>query len=281
MAKVEFEPIKPQIGARVLVDRACLFDDDVAQACLAALEDRGVLVFPQVNLTDAEQLALTDKLGERVNFSRNAPGGDAAAQDVYKVTLDKTVNAHPEYVLGTFFWHIDGVTIDQPLPKATLLSARKLSAKGGQTEFANLYAAFEHLPAAEKAELKELRVVHTIAASMKVFMDEVNEETVVLLNKAVDVVHPFVWTHESGRKSLLVGSHADHVVDMPYPHGRALITRMIEWAGQPEFRYTHQWQPGDFVIWDNCGLMHRVVPYDENSGRTMHRTTLAGHERVV
>lgn len=281
MAKVAFEPIKPHIGAKVIVDRADVFDDDVAQACLAALEERGVLVFPQINLTDEEQLALTDKLGDRVNFTRNAPGGNDAAQDVYKVTLDKSVNDHPEYVLGTFFWHIDGVTIDQPLPKATLLSARKLSDKGGQTEFANLYAAYEHLPDWEKENVEDRRVVHTIAASMRVFMDEVNEETVVLLNKAVDVEHPFVWTHESGRKSLLVGSHADHVVDMPYAHGRGLITRMIEWAGQPDFRYTHQWQPGDFVIWDNCGLMHRVVPYDENSGRTMHRTTLAGHERVA
>ncbi len=234
-----------------------------------------------MNLTDAEQLALTDKFGARVDFTRGAPGGDAAAQDVYKITLDKTVNPHPEYVLGTFFWHIDGVTIDQPLPKATLLSARKLSTKGGQTEFANLYAAYEQLSDEEKADLDKLRVVHTIAASMKVFMDDVNEETVVLLKKAVDMEHPFVWTHESGRKSLLIGSHADHVVDMPYAHGRALITRMIEWAGQPEFRYSHEWQPGDFVIWDNCGLMHRVVPYDENSGRTMHRTTLAGHEKVA
>lgn len=281
MAKVQFEPIKPHIGSRVIVDRAHLFDDDVAQACLAQLEERGVLLFPRVNLSDAEQLALTDKFGARIDFTRGAPGGDAAEQDVYKITLDRRVNPHPEYVLGTFFWHIDGVTIDQPLPKATLLSARKLSDKGGQTEFANLYAAYEQLSDAEKAELEDLRVVHTIAASMKVFMDEVNEDTVVLLKKAVDMEHPFVWTHESGRKSLLVGSHADHVVGMPYPHGRALITRMIEWAGQPAFRYTHHWEPGDFVIWDNCGLMHRVVPYDENSGRTMHRTTLAGHEKVA
>ena len=280
MAKIAFEPVKPNIGAIVHVDRAHLFDDDVAQACLSALEDRGVLVFPQVHLSDEEQLALTDKLGARVNFTRNAPGGKDAAQDVYKITLDKDVNGHPEYVLGTFFWHVDGVTIDQPLPKATLLSARKLSATGGQTEFANLYAAYEQLPDWERANIEDLKVVHTIAASMRVFMDEVNEETVVLLNKAVDMVHPFVWTHKSGRKSLLVGSHADHVVDLPYAHGRALITRMIEWAGQPDFRYTHQWQPGDFVVWDNCGLMHRVVPYDENSGRTMHRTTLAGFEKV-
>ena len=282
MSTARVESVKPHIAGVVHVTKEHLLDDHTIAVVREALEDRGVLVFPRMNLTDAEQLAFTDRLGKRVNYNRKAPGSGAGGEeDVYTITLDKKINTQPEYVLGTFFWHIDGVTIDQPLPKATLLSARKLSAKGGQTEFANLYAAYEQLSDEEKADLDKLRVVHTIAASMKVFMDDVNEETVVLLKKAVDMEHPFVWTHESGRKSLLIGSHADHVVGMPYAHGRALITRMIEWAGQPEFRYTHAWQPGDFVIWDNCGLMHRVVPYDENSGRTMHRTTLAGHERVV
>jgi alpha-ketoglutarate-dependent taurine dioxygenase len=73
---------------------------------------------------------------------------------VYTITLDKKVNFQPEYVLGTFFWHIDGVTINQPLPKATLLSARKLSPTGGQTEFASTYAAYENLPEAEKEALQ-------------------------------------------------------------------------------------------------------------------------------
>lgn len=280
MANVIFEPIKPNIGSRVIVDREHLFDDDVAQACLAQLEERGVLVFPRLNLTDDEQLAITDKLGDRVNFTRNAPGGSAAGQDVYKITLDEKVNQHPEYVLGTFFWHVDGVTIDLPLPKATLLSARTLSDKGGQTEFANLYAGWEKLPDHLKAEYEDMRVIHTIVSSMRDVVEVVNEETVVLLNVATDTNHPLVWTHESGRKSLLLGSHADRIVGMPLAQGRALIRRLIEWSAQPDFIYSHEWEPGDFVIWDNCGLMHRVVPY-EDQRRTMHRTTLAGHERVA
>jgi alpha-ketoglutarate-dependent taurine dioxygenase len=280
MAKVSFEAIKPLIGSVVHVERADLFTQGVAQACLAALEERGVLVFPQLDLTDAEQLALTDLLGERVDFTRRAPGGSAAEQDVYKITLDPEHNQHPEYVLGTFFWHVDGVTIDQPLPKATLLSARALSAKGGNTEFANLYAAWERLPEATRADIAELRVIHTLAASMRTFMDEVNEDNVVLLSKAVDMNHPLVWHHHNGRQSLLLGSHADRVVDMPYAQGRALIARLQEWAAQPDFTYSHAWQPGDFVVWDNCGVMHRVEPYDDER-RTMHRTTLAGFEKVA
>lgn len=281
MSKVIFENVKPAIGSIVHVDRAHMFDDDVAEACLAAIEERCVLVFPGAHLTDAEQLAFTDKMGARVDFTKGAPGGTAAAQDAYTITLDGKVNEHPEYVHGTFFWHIDGVTIDQPLPKLTLLSARKLSKRGGQTEFANLYAALEHLPDWELEGLEDSRVIHNIVASMRDVVEEVNEETVVLLNVAVPMEHPLIWTKEDGRKSLLVGSHADRIIGMPLPQGRAIIRRLIEWAAQERFRYTHQWQDGDFVVWDNTGVMHRVMPYDNDSGRTMHRTTVAGHEKVA
>ncbi len=279
MSSITVEPMKPHVGAKIRVERSHLFDPEVAADCLAALEERGVIIFPGLNLTDKEQLAFTDALGERVDFTRNAPGGSAAEQDVYKITLDPDVNQHPEYVLGTFFWHVDGATMDMPLPKATLLSARILSDKGGQTEFCNLYAAYEHLPAHLKAEYGDLRVLHTIGSSMREVVEEVNEETVVLLHTASKMNHPLVWTHQSGRKSLLLGSHADRIIGMPLAQGRALIRRLTEWAAQPDFVYSHEWEPGDFVIWDNCGVMHRVNPYDDPR-RTMHRTTLAGLESV-
>jgi alpha-ketoglutarate-dependent taurine dioxygenase len=92
--------------------------------------------------------------------------------------------------------------------------------------------------------------------------------------------HPLVWTHRSGRKSLVVGYTADKVTGMPVPDGRSLLARLLEWTAQPDFYYRHQWQVGDFVIWDNCGTVHRVIPYDSNSGRMMHRTSIAGNEPV-
>ena len=67
---------------------------------------------------------------------------------------------------------------------------------------------------------------------------------------------------------------------MPIADGRALIARLIEWAAQPDYSYSHEWQEGDFVIWNNCGVMHRVVPYDGASGRTMHRTSIMGDQRI-
>jgi alpha-ketoglutarate-dependent taurine dioxygenase len=109
MSTVRIEPIKPHIGGTVHVAKSHLLDDHTVTAVREALELRGVLVFPRIGVTDAEQLALTDKLGQRVNYNRKAPGsGAGGAEDVYTVTLDKKINFQPEYVLGTFFWHMAG-----------------------------------------------------------------------------------------------------------------------------------------------------------------------------
>jgi alpha-ketoglutarate-dependent taurine dioxygenase len=283
MSTVRIERIKPHIGGIVHVDKEHLLDGETIAAVRAALEDRGVLVFPRMNLTDAEQLAFTDNLGTRLNYNRKAPGSGAAdEEDVYAITLDKKINFQPEYVLGTFFWHIDGVTIDQPLPKATLLTARKLSPTGGQTEFASTYAAYENLPEAQKREVEGLKVIHKMEASLRPVFEHLSEEDLARWRGMSKVmVHPLVWKHNSGRKSLVIGTQADSIEGVPIPHGRSMLVRLQEWAAQPDFSYRHYWQEGDLVIWDNCGCMHRVVPYDENSGRRMHRTTIMGEERVA
>jgi alpha-ketoglutarate-dependent taurine dioxygenase len=283
MSAIRVEAIKPAIGGIVHVAKGGLLNDDVVSALRQALDDRGVLVFPRIDLTNVEQLALTDKIGKRLNYVSKAPGSGATGEeDVYTITLDKKINNQPEYVLGTFFWHIDGVTIDQPLPKGTLLTARKLSSTGGQTEFASTYAAFDSLPDADKEAYAPLKVVHKMEASMRPVFEALSEEDLARWRGMSSVMtHPLVWTHKSGRKSLVVGTHADSVVGLPIPHGRSLLIRLQEWAAQPAFSYRHEWQEGDLVIWDNHGLMHRVVPYDVDSGRMMHRTTLKGEERVA
>lgn len=276
---VTIEAIKPLVGGRVLVDQQQLLDDEVVEAVRTALEERGVLVFPQINVSDELQLAFTDRLGERVNFTRRVPGSDVSAPDVYKVTLDKKINKEPDYVLGTFFWHVDGVTMDMPLPKATVLSARHLSDTGGATEFANLFAAYDRLPEAEKKELEGLKVIHTLEASVRPVYGHPSQERLDRWRSMVDPMeHPLVWTHADGRKSLLIGTHADGIVGLGGAHGRALLWRLQQWAAQPDFVYRHDWQVGDLVIWNNEGLMHRVVPYTDTQ-RVMHRTSIGGHER--
>jgi len=274
---VRVEPIKPAIGAVIHVDKETFLGDAFPQKCADLLDRYTALVFPQLGLTDAEQLAFTDRMGERINFTDTVPGGDVSAEDVYMITLNKDVNAEPEYVWGSMFWHADGIVSDIPPPKYTLLSCKNPPDKGGQTEFASTYAAWESLPEQEKAELEGLRVVHNLEAGLRGLMPE---EDIRADKRHMDHEHPLVWTHEDGRKSLLIGQHADYVVGMPRPQGRALLTRLQEWAGQPDFVIRHTWSKGDFAIWDNTGALHRALPYLDDSGREMHRTTVAGYEEV-
>lgn len=274
---LQVEVLKPAIGAKVHLDRAAIGDPAVSQELLALLEKHTVLVLPQIGLTDAEQLALTDALGERVNVEAKVPGrADAAA--VYEVTLNEGAAIEREYVFGTFFWHMDGLTVDVPPPKASLLSARQLAAKGGQTEFASTKAAYAALSDEEKADLEGLRVVHTVTASVR---EVCGPEGIDEARRALRHEHPMVWTRRDGTKSLIIGSTADQISGMNQAEARALLARLLDWTAQPAFSYRHEWQEGDCVIWDNPSALHRVVPYAVDSGRRMHRTGIAGVETLA
>jgi len=272
---------KPLIGSVVHVDRKQLLTEDVAKLTLDLLEDRGVVVFPQINVSDEEQLAFNDRLGTRVNFTTNVPGGNSATPGIYKITLDPLENPEPEYVQGTFFWHMDGLISKIPPPKGTLLSARRVAPKGGQTEFASTMQAYEHLPAEDKVDIENLRVVHGMRAALRGVTDAPTPEELARWARSPDQEHPLVWKMRSGRKTMLIGYTASHIPSMSYPEGRALLARLLEWTAQPDFVYRHYWKEGDLVIWNNCGALHRVIPYDKHSGRTMHRTSLAGVEEVA
>jgi alpha-ketoglutarate-dependent taurine dioxygenase len=89
-----------------------------------------------------------------------------------------------------------------------------------------------------------------------------------------------VWTHRSGRKSLLIGAHADHVVDMDTDESRALLDELLDRATSDEVIYRHHWSVGDTVIWDNTGVMHRATPYPAGSPRELLRTTIFGDEPI-
>ncbi|WP_336973631.1 TauD/TfdA family dioxygenase [Sphingobium aromaticiconvertens] len=271
-SRVTFTPVKPLIGSIVEAEREALFDPEVVRQCREMLDERAVLVIPQVHFTNEEQLAFTDLLGGRLNLTSEATTDKQ--DDVYQVTLDAKINRAPEYVLGTFFWHMDGMPMEMEPPAATLLSARRLAPKGGQTEFANTFAAYEQMPEAQRAEIEDLRIIHTVTSSLRSIADAIPEADRGRLASAVEKERPLVYKHKSGRKSLIVGSTADTVVGMEMAYGRALITRLNEWATQPDFIYQHQWQEGDFVIWSNTGALHRVVPYARDSGRMMHRTSI-------
>lgn len=281
MSAIRIEKIKPSIGSIVHVDRDHLLDAGIAETVRSALDACDVLVFPRLGLTDEEQLSFTDSLGARVNFTSRVPGGDGRTQDVYQVTLNREINNEPEYVLGTFFWHMDGMPVaDIPPPKATLLSARHLAPKGGQTEFASTRAAYESLSSEEKSEIEGLQVMHSARSGVRRVINR-EEDLEKLRVRSSEGERPLVLTAKSGLTSLLIGETADRIVGMPLAEGRALLARLLERAAQIEFTYRHYWQEGDLVIWNNCAALHRVVPYASDSGRMMHRTSLAGEQAAA
>jgi len=121
-------------------------------------------------------------------------------------------------------------------------------------------------------------VMHSVTAAVR---EVATPEELEPYKRGFTHEHPLVWNRKSGRKSLLIGYTADYVIGQGKAEGRALLVRLLEWAAQPAFTYRHQWQEGDLVVWDNTGALHRVIPYAPDSGRTMHRTSVAGVEEVV
>ena len=155
-----------------------------------------------------------------------------------------------------------------------------MAEQGGETEFASSYQAYEDLGAQEKERFESVRVVHTIEASMRLHDPDPTPEQVAQWRTRPAKVHPLVWTHLSGRKSLVLGATADHVVGMDPLESRSFLDDLLARATVPERVYRHQWEVGDLVIWDNRGVLHRAAPYDPSSARDMHRTTFTGNEPI-
>jgi alpha-ketoglutarate-dependent taurine dioxygenase len=264
--------LTPRVGTEIQSDVETLLSGKYAAEISEALEMRGFLVFRELNLTEDQQQAFSRTLGNLM-LQRG--------QAVLKISLDKKLNgALAAYLEGSFYWHIDLATADVPT-RASLLTARTLSATGGDTLYANTYAAWEDLPESEKTSLEKLRVVHSFENSQRVFKPLPSYAELLDWQKQKPKVHPLVWTHRGGRKSLLLGTTASHVEGMSLEEGRLLLCRLNEWAAQPQYVYRHQWKVGDLVIWNNTGGMHRAEPYPFDSGRLMTRTTLEGEERPV
>jgi len=280
MSLLTINKLTSSVGAEVVgldPDRLAA-DDALAEAVLEALEDNGVLVFPGLSLQPEAQVAFCRRLGE-IDHSSD---GHHPVAGIYPVTLDKSKNASAAYLRATFDWHIDGCTPtnDEPPQKATVLSAKQVADRGGETEFANSYAAFEAFSDAEKQRFGALRVVHSLEASQRRINPDPAPELVAKWRSRPTHEHPLVWTHRSGRKSLVLGASADYIVGMDLDEGRALLTELLDRATQPDLVYSHTWSVGDTVIWDNNGVLHRAAPYDPDSPREMLRTTVLGDEPI-
>jgi alpha-ketoglutarate-dependent taurine dioxygenase len=263
--------LSAELGAE-LVDfgaPADLLADAVIAQCREALKWRGVLLIRGAHFDDDAQLA----------FSRNfgGEGGTAGGKELSTISMDKKVNKLAEYLKGAFNWHLDDTTSEVP-SSATMLTGRRLSEEGGGTEFANTYAAYENLPAHERKRYDGLRVVHSFTAAQLKVNPEPTDAELASWRAVPTHESSLVWKRRDGRRSLVIGATADHIVGVPADESRELLAELLAWTTQSRFCHAHDWSVGDAVLWDNTGVLHRALPYDPASDRMLRRTHIKGRE---
>jgi alpha-ketoglutarate-dependent 2,4-dichlorophenoxyacetate dioxygenase len=262
--------------------------DEVA-ALEAGMDRYAVLVYHDQKITDEQQMAFS------VNFGpmEDARGGNitkdqdrrlqVGMNDVSNLGKDgrpmERDSRQRAFNLGNMLWHSDSSF--RPIPaKYSILSARVVNPVGGNTEYADMRAAYDALDAATRAEIEDLVCEHSLMYSRgSLGMLEYSDEEKAMFKP---VRQRLVRTHPvTKRKSLYLSSHAGTILGMPMAEARILLRDLNEHATQPKFVYAHSWRVGDLVMWDNRQVMHRVRRYDDNQPRDMRRTTVAGDRPTV
>ena len=254
--------------------------DDIA-ALHAGMDRFGLLVFHDQQIDDDQQIAFSRSLGPLEQAT-----GDIAAPDDRRLSMDlndiSNLDKHNRvlarddrrrlFALGNRLWHSDSSFKEVPA-KYSILSARQIPPTGGNTEFADMRAAYDALDHATKYEIHDLICLHSQLFSRSVlgFTDFTDAER----EKWAPVRQRLVRRHPStGRLSLYLSSHAGVIEGWPVPEARALLRDLTEHATQRQFVYAHVWRPRDIVMWDNRVTMHRARRYNGTEVRDMRRTTL-------
>jgi alpha-ketoglutarate-dependent 2,4-dichlorophenoxyacetate dioxygenase len=262
---------------------------DEARTIESWMDEYAVLVFHGQDISDEQQLAFAGNFGER----ENRKGGNVTRREEYRLNsgladvsnlgkdgkpLARDHRTHL-FNLGNCLWHSDSSF--RPIPaKFSLLSARVVNPKGGNTEFADMRAAYDALDAETKAEIADMICEHSLMYSRGALgMSDFSDEEKAMFKP---VLQRLVRTHPvHGRKSLYLSSHAGAIQGMSVPEARLLLRDLTEHATQPEFVYVHKWTVHDLVMWDNRQTVHRVRRYDQSQPRDMRRATVAGTEPTV
>lgn len=264
------------------IDLTRRLSDDHVAAIHAGMDRHGVLVFHDQRLDDAQQVAFSRQLGplEHATGDIHAPQDRRVAMELNDISnLDKHGEVLPRddrrrlFGLGNLLWHSDSSFKEVPA-KYSLLSARVIPKAGGNTEFADMRAAYDTLDAATKHEVHDLVCLHSQIYSRGVlgFDDFTPEERA----KWAPVKQRLVRRHPvTGRLSLYLSSHAGAIEGWPTPEARAFLRDLNEHATQRRFVHAHVWQPWDLVMWDNRVTMHRARRFDPAEARDMRRTTLS------
>jgi alpha-ketoglutarate-dependent 2,4-dichlorophenoxyacetate dioxygenase len=250
----------------------------------AGMDRYGVLVYHDQRFTDEQQKAFSLNFGP---LEHTAGGNvtkaadrrlDPHMADVSNLGMDHKPLGRDDrrrlFNLGNQLWHSDSSFRAIPA-KYSLLSGRIVVDQGGNTEFADMRAAYDALDARTKAEIEDLVCEHSLIYSRGTLgFTELSEDEKRMFTP---VRQRLVRTHPvTGRKSLYLSSHIGTIVGWPMPEARAFIRDLTEHATQRQFTYSHKWRQYDLVVWDNRVTMHRVRRFDETQVRDMRRTTVAG-----
>jgi alpha-ketoglutarate-dependent 2,4-dichlorophenoxyacetate dioxygenase len=282
---VSFRQVGPCLAAEVDgVDIGKPLSPADVAAIHGGMDKYAVLVFRSQPIDDEQQLAFSRSLGEiehAIGTSLRAPNEyrlPTTFADVSNLDKDNKPFARDDrrrlFGIGNRLWHSDSSFKVVPA-KYSLLHARSVTSKGGNTEFADMRGAYDALDEETKALVENLVCEHSQLYSRQLlgFTDFTEEER----DRFKPVRQRLVRTHPvTGRKSLYLSSHAGTIVGWPVPEARALLRDLIEAATQREYVYAHKWRVGDLVIWDNRQTMHRARPFPAHEPRDMRRTTLVG-----
>ena len=287
---MQTRPLTPHIGAVLTGIDARRPQTPAEVAAVEAGMDRyAVLVLPGQDLTDEQQLDFTRNFGPleeganstvRANELRLNPAfADVSNLDRSGAKLARD-NKRRMASLGNRLWHSDASFRAVPA-RYSILSGRIVTTDSGNTEFADMRAAYDALDAATKAEVEDLVCEHSLIYSRQQlgFTEFLPDERVSMK----PVLQRLVRTHPvTGAKSLFLSAHIGAIVGWPRPEAMAFVRDLMEHATRPEFVYVHRWTTHDLVIWDNRTTMHRVRRFDDlNIIRDLRRTTTRGEGLTV
>jgi|TARA_B100002051_G_scaffold275441_1_gene319516 alpha-ketoglutarate-dependent 2,4-dichlorophenoxyacetate dioxygenase len=283
---VQVTPVQGDFVAVVdNVDLAYPLNDDEFAAVEMAFETYGVIVFPAQDITDDQQIAFSRRFGPlepSVRRHRNRAVSNVFLSDISNVGSDGQIMAEKSeamsYNRGNQLWHSDSSFKEIP-SKASLLSAREVPPSGGETEFADMRAAWDTLSAEKQVEISDLVAQHSLAYSRATMGYDAGEKFMdVEKSEVPPVPQPLIRVSPvTGRKSLYVGSHAAYVDGMDRNAGRTLLDGLLAHAAEDRFIYIHNWAAFDLVMWDNRCINHRGRPWQsQKHRRVMRRTTIGG-----
>ena len=275
------KPLHPLFTAEAAgVDLKKPLDADTIRDIDAAMDKYAVLVFRGQPLDQGEQITFSRQFGPLDAGLRKATGAPTRFKydeliDIGNVALDGSVaergNTKLIGVLANQLWHADSTFQDIPV-KYSMLSAVVVTEEGGETQWADLRAAWDALPEKTKRHVEGRSGRHSAFHSRICLGDD--SYTDEQLQRFAPVERPLVHVHPgSGRKVLYPSVHIDRVSGLTVPEGRLLVAELLEHATQPAFVYTHAWRAGDYVMWDNRATLHRGKRYDLSARRDLRRTT--------